>query len=145
MTDTICQMSHFLISFNGFWLLLMLFQTDHKIGVLQVSKIWSKIWFKAYIDICGSTSNCINLFINIFSCFICITYYIYILWYVQKYSDNYNGIVILHILFVYYVMFSLSNSMTVKGPHLFREKGHIAILLITFQYSLYVFQVTRSV
>ena len=35
-------MSHILISFNGFWLLLMLFEIDHKIGVFQESKVWSK-------------------------------------------------------------------------------------------------------
>ena len=28
----------------------MLFETDHKIGVCQVSKIWSKIWVSAYMD-----------------------------------------------------------------------------------------------
>ena len=44
-------MSHILISFNGFWLLLMLFETDHKIGIFQASKIWSKTWFSAYMDI----------------------------------------------------------------------------------------------
>ena len=44
----------------------MLFETDHKIGVFQVSNIWYKILFSAYMVIGGSTSNC-NCVVSIWS------------------------------------------------------------------------------
>ena len=39
----------------------MLFENDHEIGAFQVSKIRSKIWFSAYMDI-GSSSIYVSEF-----------------------------------------------------------------------------------